>query len=77
MQVMADTNSRRNRNGDSPARFLGLGFTLGIILGAPVFVGFLLDRLVGTLPLFLLLGVAAGFGGSLFYVYRALKNLGG
>ncbi len=74
---MTDTNSRRNRNGGSPARLLGLGFTLGIIAGAPIVVGFLLDRIVGTLPLFLLVGVATGFAASLYYVYRALKNLGG
>lgn len=74
---MVDTNSRRNRNGGSPARLLGLGFTLGLLLGAPVLVGFLVDRLVGTLPLFLLVGVAAGFVASLYYVYRALKTLGG
>ena len=73
---MVDTNSRRNRNGGSPARLLGLGFTLGLLFGAPVLVGFLLDRLVGTLPLFLLVGVAAGFAASLYYVYRALRNLG-
>jgi len=73
---MVDTNSRRNRNGGSPTRLLGLGFTLGLLLGAPVLVGFLVDRLVGTLPLFLLVGVAAGFVASLYYVYRALKTLG-
>lgn len=73
---MADTNSRGNRSGGNPIRFLGLGFVLGIILGAPILVGFLLDKLAGTLPLFLLVGVAAGFAASLYYVYRALKNLG-
>ena len=73
---MVDTNSRRNRNGGSPARLLGVGFTLGLLLGAPVLVGFLVDKLIGTLPLFLLVGVAAGFVASLYYVYRALKTLG-
>ena len=73
---MADTNSRGNGGGGNGARFLGIGFTLGMILAAPVLVGFVLDRFVGTLPLFLLLGVAVGFAGSLYYVYRALKSLG-
>ena len=74
---MTDNNSRRNGSGGDAARFLSLGFTLALILGAPIIVGFVLDRLVGTLPLFLLAGVAVGFVGSLFYVYRALKSLGG
>ena len=74
---MADTNSGGNGNGSDAARFLGIGFTLALILGAPVLVGFVLDRVAGTLPLFLLLGVALGFVGSLYFVYRAIKSLGG
>lgn len=74
---MADSNSRGDGGRGNAARFLGIGFTLAIILGAPVLVGFVLDRLVGTLPLFLLVGVAVGFVASLLYVYRALKSLGG
>lgn len=74
---MADINSGGNGNGSDAARFLGIGFTLALILGVPVFVGFVLDRVAGTLPLFLLLGVAIGFVGSLYFVYRAIKSLGG
>ena len=74
---MADTNSGGNGNGSDAARFLGIGLTLALILGAPVLVGFVLDRVAGTLPLFLLLGVALGFVGSLYFVYRAIKSLGG
>ena len=73
---MADTNSRRNGKGANAARFLGIGFAMGLILGGPVLVGFVVDRLVGTLPLFLLVGVVLGFVLSLFYVYRALRSLG-
>ena len=74
---MADSNSRGNGGGSNAARFLGLGFMLGLILGAPILVGFILDRLIGTLPLLLLLGVALGFVGSLYYVYRAIRSLSG
>ncbi len=74
---MADRDARRNGRGGNAARFLGIGFTLGLILGAPVLLGFVLDRVVGTLPLFLLLGLVMGFVGSLYYVYRAIKSLGG
>lgn len=38
--------------------------------------GFFVDRMLGTLPLFLLLGLGLGFAGSLYYVYLALKSLG-
>ena len=48
-----------------------------MIFGLPTVVGFFLDRLAGTLPLFLLVGLAAGFVGGMIYVYRALQNLGG
>ncbi len=74
---MADNNSGRNGGGGNAARFVGVGVTLAVILGVPVLVGFVLDRVAGTLPLFLLLGVALGFVGSLLYIYRAIKSLGG
>ncbi len=38
--------------------------------------GFFADKILGTLPLFLLLGLGIGFAGSLYYVYLALKELG-
>lgn len=38
-------------------------------------VGFFLDKLTGTLPLFLLLGMVVGFVGGMVYVYRALQKL--
>lgn len=46
--------------------------TLGLLTAA----GFFVDRLLGTLPLFLIVGVGIGFAGGLYYVYRALKTLG-
>ncbi len=39
--------------------------------------GYLLDRLLVTLPLFLLLGMLTGFVASLFYLFTALKRVGG
>jgi F0F1-type ATP synthase assembly protein I len=38
--------------------------------------GLFVDRIFGTLPIFLLLGLGIGFAGSLYYVYLALKDLG-
>lgn len=39
--------------------------------------GYLLDWLVGTLPLFLLLGMLVGFVAALYYLFTALKQVGG
>jgi ATP synthase protein I len=75
--VMPDTRSQRNGASSNYARYVGLGVTLLLIFALPTVVGFFLDRLAGTLPLFLLIGLGAGFVGGMFYVYRALQKLGG
>jgi ATP synthase protein I len=77
MLVMPDTRPQRNDANGSYARFASLGITLLLIFGLPTVVGFFLDELAGTLPLFLLLGLAVGFVGGMYYVYRALQKLGG
>jgi len=48
-----------------------------LIFGIPTVVGYFMDRLAGTLPLFLLVGLAVGFIGGMYYVYRVLQKLGG
>lgn len=63
--------------GGGYARAIGIGFTLVLTLTVLCAVGFLVDRLLGTLPLFLLVGLAAGFAGGLYYVYMAIKKMGG
>jgi ATP synthase protein I len=77
IRVMPNADSQRDNARGNYARFFGLGFTLILMFGLPTVVGFFLDRLAGTLPLFLLVGLAAGFVGGMIYVYRALQNLGG
>ena len=77
MRVMPDTRPQRNDASSNYARFAGLGITLLLIFGLPTVVGFFVDRLAGTLPLFLLGGLAVGFIGGMYYVYRALQKLGG
>jgi ATP synthase protein I len=74
---MPDTRSQRNDASGNYARLAGLGLTLFLILCLPTVVGYFLDRLAGTLPLFLLIGLVLGFAGGMFYVYRALQKLGG
>jgi ATP synthase protein I len=73
---MPGTDSDENNAGGGYARFFGLGFAFIAILGVLATVGLFVDRLLGTLPLFLLVGVGIGFAGGLYYVYLALKKLG-
>ncbi len=73
---MANTESRRRDTGPGYARLFGVGFAFIVILGALTTLGFFVDRLLGTLPLFLIFGLGIGFVGALYYVYRALKTLG-
>ena len=77
IRVMADTDSRRGDTGPGIARFFGLGFAFIVTLGVLTTAGFFVDKLLGTLPLFLLVGLAIGFAGGLYYVYQALKKLDG
>jgi F0F1-type ATP synthase assembly protein I len=77
IRAMPDTRFQRNDANGNYARFAGLGITVLLIFGLPTVVGFFLDGLAGTLPLFLLIGLAAGFVGGMYYVYRALQKLGG
>jgi ATP synthase protein I len=74
---MPDTRSQRNDSSGNYARLAGLGITLLLIFSFPTVVGYFLDRLAGTLPLFLLIGLSLGFVAGMFYVYRALQKLGG
>jgi len=74
---MPNTNSQRNDAGGGYTRFLSLGFTLLATIGGLTAVGLLVDRWLGTLPLFLFVGLVFGFVAGLFYLYRALKNLEG
>ena len=73
---MANTESRRRETGPGYARLFGVGFALILILGVFTAIGFFVDRLLGTLPLFLIVGVGIGFAGGLYYVYRAVDALG-
>jgi ATP synthase protein I len=76
IQVMPGADSQGNNAGGNYARFIGLGFAFILILGVLATAGYFVDRLLGTLPLFLLVGLGAGFAGALYYVYLALKRLG-
>ena len=74
--MMPSTDPHGNNAGNNHARFIGLGFAFIMILGVLTGGGFFVDGALGTLPLFLLVGLGVGFAGGLYYVYLQLKKLG-
>jgi F0F1-type ATP synthase assembly protein I len=74
---MPGTDFHGRNAGNSYVRFLYLGFTFILILSILTTLGFFADRALGTLPLFLLVGLGTGFAAGLYYVYRALGDLSG
>ena len=73
---MPDTRSQRNQASGEYARFVGLGFTFMFIIAFFTAGGYLLDWLLGTLPLLLLVGLLVGFGAALTYLFVSLSRVG-
>jgi F0F1-type ATP synthase assembly protein I len=73
---MANSDSRSDGS-TGYARLIGVGFSFLIIMSVCVGGGVLADRLLDTLPLFMLLGLVAGFGLGLCYIYFAIEKMGG
>jgi ATP synthase protein I len=73
---MPDTRFQRNQASGEYARFVGIGFTFMIIIAVFTGGGYLLDRLFGTLPLLLLVGLLVGFGAALTYLFVSLSRVG-
>jgi ATP synthase protein I len=73
---MPRTDSQGNDTGGGHARFFGIGFTFVFITAVLCAVGYFVDGALGTLPLFLLLGLGLGFAAGLYYLYVALSKLG-
>jgi ATP synthase protein I len=73
---MPGSDSHEDNAGGNYARLLGVGFAFILVISVLAAVGFFVDRMLGTLPLFLLIGMGLGFAGGLYYLYLALKRLG-
>ncbi len=74
---MISTDFRGRKLNGNYTRFAGLGFTFMILIGVFTLGGYGLDRLLGTMPLFVLVGMFVGFVGALYYLFIKLKELGG
>lgn len=59
-----------SEQGSEYARYAGLGLQFGFTVALLSLGGYALDRWAGTLPLFLLVGVALGFAGGLISLLR-------
>ncbi|HEY0637371.1 MAG TPA: AtpZ/AtpI family protein [Pseudonocardiaceae bacterium] len=62
-------------SGPELSTLLGLGITIAVILVAGIGLGWLLDEVLNTLPVFLMIGLALGITGAGGYVYVQFKKL--
>ncbi len=69
-ELNLSVEEKRSAPGASDLAGVGLQFAVSILLF--VFAGQWLDRRLGTGPLFLILGVFLGAGGSFYSMYRKL-----
>jgi len=51
-------------------KYLNLGFQLAVAVGLGIVVGYWLDKKLGTVPLFLLLGLSVGAVAGFLNIYR-------
>lgn len=58
-------------------RYAGLGLQLGASITVLALLGYWLDGRLGTLPLFLIVGVLAGFVGGTIAIVRKVPPVGG
>lgn len=69
--MSVDTSSNRNRNRRSGLELAGtIGGYVALCILAGFGVGFVLDRVLHTAPLFLIAGVVTGFIVSFFLIYK-------
>lgn len=74
---MSGADPHGRDTGGNYAQFVGLGFAFVFIIAFCTAGGYVLDRLFGTLPLLLLLGLVAGFAGAMYYLFRTLGRVNG
>jgi hypothetical protein len=73
---MVRSDPRNTERDSNMRRFSGLGFTFMLLIALFTVGGYALGRLVGGMPVFVLLGMFVGFAAALGYLYLKLKELG-
>lgn len=56
-------------NGPSPGDLAGIGVGLAVLVVAPLVAGTLVDRALGTAPVFMLVGLGLGIAAAVLFVY--------
>lgn len=64
-------NGQHDRRSPGSGEAIALTMLAGVVLGLAA--GYGLDRLLGTMPLFIVVGVFAGFAAGLYAVYLETK----
>ncbi|MDP2496771.1 MAG: AtpZ/AtpI family protein [Candidatus Palauibacterales bacterium] len=67
-----EDSSSSSSTGRQLARYGGHGLTIGVATALFSWLGNLLDGLIGTGPLFVILGATIGFVGGFYSMYRDL-----
>jgi F0F1-type ATP synthase assembly protein I len=62
---------------DAVGRYVHLGLTFALAILLFLYAGYRLDKWLGTLPLFTLIGTFTGGAGGFLYIYRELVRDGG
>lgn len=69
---MADKEQSRQRIARDLGRYAGFGLTWAMSTGLFLFLGWLVDRWLGTMPFFLILGAFVGAGAGFYHMYYHL-----
>jgi F0F1-type ATP synthase assembly protein I len=56
---------------------VGMGTTIAVVLLVPMALGWLLDRAVGTLPIFVMVGLLVGLASAARYTYVEVRRIFG
>jgi len=79
MKQKSPISDRMNRKGTWEVNLLELGIEFGVIIAVPLLLlialGYYLDTTLGTLPLFILLGLFLSIGISSYGLYKKINAI--
>lgn len=58
----------------SPRELLGVGSAIAVLVAGGMLLGWFIDSKAGTLPIFALVGLAAGIMAACFYAYFKFRR---
>jgi F0F1-type ATP synthase assembly protein I len=72
--VGSDDRGKGAGNGVGWSEMLGVGATAAGAIAAGILLGLLVDHLLGTLPIFLFVGLLLGIAGSVWYLVLKFRS---